>query len=80
MHTLLALWGIGGSELLIIFFLILLLFGAKRLPELARSLGQAKKEFQKAAKEVTEEIDKPKDNTSDIVKNSPPDNDSQKKS
>ena len=79
MHTFLALWGMGGAELLVIFFLILLLFGAKRLPELARSLGQAKKEFQKATKEVTEEIEKPKDNSSDVVKNSPPSDDAQKK-
>ncbi len=64
----------GGTDLLIIFFLILLLFGAKKLPELARSLGQAKKEFQKATKEVTEEIEKPKDNSTDLVKNSPPSN------
>ena len=50
-------WGLpGGGELIIIFVIILLLFGAKRLPELARSLGQAKKEFSKAASEATEEI------------------------
>lgn len=52
-------WGMpGGGELIIIFVIILLLFGAKRLPELARSLGMAKKEFSKAASEATEEIEK----------------------
>lgn len=48
----------GGGELIIIFVIILLLFGAKRLPELARSLGQAKKEFQKATREASDELEK----------------------
>ena len=70
----------GGGELIIIFVIILLLFGAKRLPELARSLGQAKKEFQKATKEVTDEIEKPKEGSSDSARNStPPGNDTSKK-
>lgn len=59
MNTLLAWGGLGGMELLVIFFVILLLFGAKRLPELAKSLGVAKKEFQKAAREVSDEVEKP---------------------
>jgi len=54
-------WTVGGWEILLIFFVILLLFGAKRLPELARSLGLAKKEFSKATKEATEEFEKLKD-------------------
>lgn len=51
--------GLGGTEVMVIAALIFLLFGAKRLPELARSLGQAKKEFNKATREITEESDKP---------------------
>jgi sec-independent protein translocase protein TatA len=43
------------SELLIILGIVLLLFGAKKLPELARSMGKASKEFKKGAKEVDEE-------------------------
>ena len=39
--------GIGWSEILVILFLILLLFGGKRLPELARSMGQAVNEFKR---------------------------------
>lgn len=42
---------LGYRELLIIFIIILLLFGSKKLPELARSLGLAKKEFEKGQKE-----------------------------
>ena len=46
----------GGWEWIIIFLVILLLFGAKRLPELARGLGKGIMEFRKAAKEVSQEI------------------------
>ena len=41
----------GGVELLIILAIILLFFGAKRLPELARSLGRGKREFQQGIEE-----------------------------
>lgn len=46
---------LGFQEILLIFLIILLLFGAKKLPELARSMGQALREFKKAAKETSEE-------------------------
>ncbi|MCC5834954.1 MAG: twin-arginine translocase TatA/TatE family subunit [Opitutales bacterium] len=48
--------GIGGPELLIILVIILLLFGAKRLPELAKGLGKSMKEFKKATQEVQEDF------------------------
>ena len=44
-------WAPGGMELLLILFIVLLLFGAKRLPELAKGLGQSVKEFKKASSE-----------------------------
>jgi len=44
--------GIGFSELLLIFIVVMVLFGAKKLPEFARSLGQALKEFRRAAREI----------------------------
>ena len=55
----------GGWELIIIFIVILLLFGAKRLPDLAKGLGKGISEFRKAAREVSDELqndklDKPK--------------------
>ena len=56
----------GGWEWILIFVVLLLLFGAKRLPDLAKGLGKGILEFRKAAKEVTddirkEEIDNPDD-------------------
>ena len=46
----------GGWEVVLILAVVLVLFGAKKLPELAKGLGQGIKEFKKATKEVTEEI------------------------
>jgi sec-independent protein translocase protein TatA len=48
--------GVGTTELLIIFFVILLLFGAKKLPELARGMGKSIREFKKATNEIEEDI------------------------
>jgi sec-independent protein translocase protein TatA len=53
----------SGGDLLLILLLILLLFGAKKLPELARGMGQAIKEFQKAKDEFTDELHKAGDTT-----------------
>lgn len=49
-------FGIGMPELVIIFFVLLLLFGAKRLPELARGMGKAMNEFKRASSEVEKEF------------------------
>ena len=51
-HTAFGYW-----ELLLILLVVLLLFGAKKLPELARSLGKASKEFKAGADEVKREIE-----------------------
>jgi sec-independent protein translocase protein TatA len=48
--------GIGTQELIIILVIVLLLFGAKRIPEVARSLGHGIREFKKATKEITSEV------------------------
>ena len=48
---------LGPAELLIILAVILLLFGGAKLPQLARSLGQAKKEFQEGASETPKKKD-----------------------
>ncbi len=47
---------LGMPEVLLIFFLALLLFGPKKLPELARGLGKALREFRKTVNEVEAEI------------------------
>ena len=52
----LGLFNLGGGEVILIFAVILLLFGAKKLPELARGLGMGIKEFKKATREVTDEM------------------------
>ena len=53
------MFGMGMGEWLIIFLIILLLFGAKRLPEIARSLGTATNEFKKAKDELTSYTETP---------------------
>jgi len=45
------MFGLGYQELLIILVIVLILFGANRLPELARSLGSSVKEFKKGVNE-----------------------------
>ena len=49
------MFNIGMSELIVIFLIILVLFGAKRLPEIGEALGKAIKEFKKASKEISDD-------------------------
>ena len=56
MNTSLAVLGLSGGELIIVLVAILVLFGAKRIPEFAKGLGQGIKEFKKASNEVTQEF------------------------
>jgi sec-independent protein translocase protein TatA len=55
------IFGIGTPELLVILVIVLLLFGAKKLPELARSLGTSVKEIRKGVNEGLS--DDPKNST-----------------
>jgi len=50
---------VGGWEAMLILAVVLVLFGAKKLPELAKGLGTGIREFKKATREVTEEIQNP---------------------
>jgi sec-independent protein translocase protein TatA len=58
MNLLASFMNLGGPDLLVILLIILVLFGAKKLPELAKGLGQAIKEFQKAKDEFSDELHK----------------------
>lgn len=51
------LFSIGGPEIILILFVILLLFGAKKIPELARGMGKGIREFKDATKEIKDEVD-----------------------
>ena len=52
---------LGGWEIVLILAVVLILFGAKKLPELAKGLGQGIKEFKKATNDVTNEINRAMD-------------------
>lgn len=54
---------ISGGELVIVFLVVLLLFGSKKIPELARSLGKGMNEFKKATDEIKREF---RENTQDL--------------
>jgi sec-independent protein translocase protein TatA len=56
MNTMLGLFNLGGGEIILVLAVVLIMFGAKKLPELAKGLGQGIKEFKKATREVTEEM------------------------
>ncbi len=64
MNPLLAIFGLGTTEIILICVLVLILFGAKKIPEFARSLGKAKREFSEAASDFNhamhEEANKPR--------------------
>lgn len=57
---------LGATEIILIVLVILLLFGAKKIPELAQGLGKGMKEFKKSIKDVEDEIK----STDDEVKKS----------
>jgi sec-independent protein translocase protein TatA len=54
-----SLFNLAGPDLFFILLIVLVFFGAKRLPELARGMGQAVKEFNKAKDEFERELSKP---------------------
>lgn len=63
MNVLLGIFNLGGGEIILILVLVLVMFGAKKLPELAKGLGQGIKEFKKATREVTDEVSHAMDET-----------------
>lgn len=55
----LLLFGLGTSEIILVVLLFLLLFGAKRIPELMKNMGKGVKSFKEGMKEVQKEINTP---------------------
>lgn len=58
----------GMGELIVILLIILLLFGARKLPEIARALGKSIKEFKKAGKQIKDDVDEVAKDKDDKIK------------
>jgi len=56
MNTLLFIGGLGGTEAMLIFFAVLLLFGGKKIPELMRGVGKGIREFNSARSTIESEL------------------------
>ena len=63
-----SLFNLAGPDLLIILVIVLLLFGAKKLPELAKGMGQAVREFTKAKDEFEREVTRPPETSAPAAK------------
>jgi sec-independent protein translocase protein TatA len=57
MNAMLAILGLGTGEMIVVLVVILVLFGAKRIPEFAKGLGKGINEFKKASREVVESVE-----------------------
>jgi sec-independent protein translocase protein TatA len=57
MNAMFAILGLSGTELIIVLVAVLVLFGAKKIPEFAKGLGKGINEFKKASREVTDSIE-----------------------
>jgi len=51
-------FGLGGSEIGLVFLIILLIFGPSQIPKMARGIGQALREFRKAQREISDEVNR----------------------
>lgn len=57
------MFNFGGQEMIVVFLIVLLLFGAKKLPQLARGIGKSMGEFKRAREEFEHEITRAEDDT-----------------
>ncbi|CAN5595807.1 hypothetical protein BH23BAC1_BH23BAC1_19330 [soil metagenome] len=57
MDLLLFIGGLGGGEIAVILAIILIFFGPKKIPEIARSFGRGIREFKKASEEIRNELE-----------------------
>lgn len=66
----LAVFGLGGQEMILVFLIVLLLFGAKKLPQLARGIGKSTGEFKRARDDFEREIKRAEVETNETPKSS----------
>ncbi|HNU98565.1 MAG TPA: twin-arginine translocase TatA/TatE family subunit [Verrucomicrobiota bacterium] len=52
MNSILAVWGLSGGEIVLLLVVVLILFGAKKIPEFAKGLGEGIREFRKTSKDT----------------------------
>ena len=62
---------LGPMEIALIILVVVLLFGAKKIPELARSLGRASQEYKKAKADFLAEVNKPAEDVKDAIESDP---------
>lgn len=67
--------GLGMGEMVLIFLVVLLLFGAKKLPEIGSSLGKGIREFKSSVKDIEREIKMPDDSQGSISPKTPENDD-----
>jgi sec-independent protein translocase protein TatA len=57
LHSLLFIGGLGGWEIMVILLVVLIFFGANKIPEIARGMGKGIREFKDATKEIKKEVE-----------------------
>jgi sec-independent protein translocase protein TatA len=68
MHPFALIGPLGWSELLIILFIVLIIFGPRKLPEVAEAMGKSIQKFKKASKDARKEIENGREGESDDTK------------
>ncbi len=56
------MFGLGTGEIVLILLIILIFFGAKKIPDLAQGLGKGLREFRKATRDIQDEVERPDEN------------------
>ena len=62
---------LGAMEIALIILVVVLIFGAKKIPERARSLGRASQEYKKAKEDFLAEVNKPAEDVKDAIESDP---------
>ncbi len=57
------MFGLGSSEIILIAIVILVLFGAKKIPDMMQGLGRGIREFKKASKDIEDDVMRPSEDT-----------------